>query len=75
MNIKGKSRMLEIGSTRLHPMENSLWKRLRICRKTDYGMNEYHNTNTSSVSYATELAMLVNIPILKHVQETSVLIR
>jgi hypothetical protein len=34
--------MLEIGSTRSHPVENSLWKRLRTCRKTDYRMNEYY---------------------------------
>jgi hypothetical protein len=25
--------------TRSHPVENSLWKRLRTCRKTDYRMN------------------------------------
>jgi hypothetical protein len=32
--------MLEIerGSTRSHFVENSLWKRLRACRKTDCGM-------------------------------------
>ena len=27
------------GSTRLHSVENSLWKRLWTCRKTDYVMN------------------------------------
>ena len=27
-------------STRLHSVENSLWKRLWIFRKTDNGMNE-----------------------------------
>jgi hypothetical protein len=32
---------IERGSTRSHPMENSLWKRLRTCRKTDYRMNEF----------------------------------
>jgi hypothetical protein len=31
---------IERGSTRSHPMENSLWKRLRTCRKTDCRMNE-----------------------------------
>jgi hypothetical protein len=31
---------IERGSARLHPVENSLWKRLRTCRKTDYRMNE-----------------------------------
>jgi hypothetical protein len=37
-----KENILEIerGSTRSHPVENSLWKRLRTCRKTDYRMNE-----------------------------------
>jgi len=30
----------EKGSTRSHPVENSLWKSLWTCRKTDYGMNE-----------------------------------
>jgi hypothetical protein len=34
---------LERGSTRSHPVENSLWKRLRTCRKTDYRMNELMN--------------------------------
>jgi hypothetical protein len=29
---------IEKGSTRSHPVENSLWKRLRTCRKTDYRM-------------------------------------
>jgi hypothetical protein len=29
---------IERGSTRSHPVENSLWKRLRTCRKTDYRM-------------------------------------
>jgi hypothetical protein len=40
--MSGKEKILEIerGSTRLHPVENSLWKRLRTCRKTDYRMNE-----------------------------------
>jgi hypothetical protein len=39
-DLKGKEKILEIesGSTRSHSMENSLWKRLRTCRKTDYGM-------------------------------------
>jgi hypothetical protein len=31
---------IERGSTRSHPVENSLWKRLRTCCKTDYRMNE-----------------------------------
>jgi hypothetical protein len=37
-----EEKILEIdrGSTRSHPVENSLWKRLRTCRKTDYRMNE-----------------------------------
>jgi hypothetical protein len=36
-NIKEKNKILEIekGSTRSHPVEKSLWKRLRTCRKTD----------------------------------------
>jgi hypothetical protein len=39
---EGKEKILEIerGSTRPHPVENSLWKRLQTCRKTDYRMNE-----------------------------------
>jgi hypothetical protein len=38
--LEGKENILEIerGSTRSHPVENSLWKRLRTCRKTDYRM-------------------------------------
>jgi hypothetical protein len=28
------------GSTRSHSVENSLWKRIWTCRKTDYRMNE-----------------------------------
>jgi hypothetical protein len=31
---------IERGSTRLHPVENSLWKRLRTCRKTDCRMSD-----------------------------------
>jgi hypothetical protein len=31
---------IEKGSTRSHCVENSLWKGLRTCRKTDNGMNE-----------------------------------
>jgi hypothetical protein len=31
---------IERGSTRSHSMENSLWKRLWTCHKTDYRMNE-----------------------------------
>jgi hypothetical protein len=27
----------------MHPVENSLWKRLRTCRKADYRMNKYIN--------------------------------
>jgi hypothetical protein len=30
----------ERGSTRSHSVENSLWKKLWTCRKTDYTMNE-----------------------------------
>jgi hypothetical protein len=41
-DLKEKEKILEIkrGSTRSHCVENSLWKRLRTCRKTDYRMNE-----------------------------------
>jgi hypothetical protein len=43
--LQGKEKILEIerGSTRSHSMENSLWKRLQTCRKTDYGMNENYS--------------------------------
>jgi hypothetical protein len=36
-----KERIMEIerGSTRLRSAENSLWKRLWTCRKTDYVIN------------------------------------
>jgi hypothetical protein len=36
--------ILEGGSTRSHPVENSLWKRLWTCRKTDCGMNETYTS-------------------------------
>ena len=41
-DVKEKMKMLEIerGSTRSHPVENSIWNSPRICRKTDYRMNE-----------------------------------
>jgi hypothetical protein len=41
-DLKGKEKILEIerGSTISYAVENSLWKRLRTCRKTDYRMNE-----------------------------------
>jgi hypothetical protein len=40
--FKEKEMILEIerGTTRSQSVENSLWKRLWTCRKTDYGMNE-----------------------------------
>jgi hypothetical protein len=40
-DLKETKSILEIerGSTRSHPVENSLWKRLRTCLKTDYRMN------------------------------------
>jgi hypothetical protein len=38
-DLKEKIMEIERGSTRSHPVENSLWKRLRTCRKTDYRMN------------------------------------
>jgi hypothetical protein len=44
---------IERGSTRSHRVETSLWKRLRTCRKTDYGMNEMkveHYTGISSIT-------------------------
>jgi hypothetical protein len=42
MTLRKKKKILEIerGSTRSHPVEKSLWKRLRTCRKTEYRMNE-----------------------------------
>jgi hypothetical protein len=30
------------GRTSFHFVENLLWKRLKTCRKTDYGMNSVH---------------------------------
>jgi len=43
-----EKRMLEIekGNTGWHSVENSLWKRLWACRKTDYG---YTNTPRTTV--------------------------
>jgi hypothetical protein len=40
--LRNKERIVEIEqlSTVMHSVENSLWKRLRTCRKTDYSMNE-----------------------------------
>jgi hypothetical protein len=40
--LRGKKRILETerGNTISHCVENSLWKRLCTCRKTDCGMNE-----------------------------------
>jgi hypothetical protein len=39
------TRILEIenGSTRSYCVENWLWKKLRTCHKTDYGMSERMN--------------------------------
>jgi hypothetical protein len=42
-DLKEKKRywkLKEEALDRTHPMENSLWKRLRTCRKTDYRMNQ-----------------------------------
>jgi hypothetical protein len=39
-NVEEKVLEIERGRTRSHPVENSLWKRLRTSHKTDYRMNE-----------------------------------
>jgi hypothetical protein len=39
-DLKVKILEIERGSTRSHPVENSLCKLLRTCRKTEYIMNE-----------------------------------
>ena len=41
-DLKEKKRLLEPdrNSTRSHCVENSLWKTLWTCRRTDYAMNE-----------------------------------
>ena len=46
-DIKGNERILEIKReiTRLHCVENLLWKRLCSCRKADYGMNVIKSWN------------------------------
>jgi len=36
----------EGGSNRAHTVENSLWRRLWSCRRTDYWMKEYIRTHT-----------------------------
>jgi hypothetical protein len=41
---------IEGGSTRSHSVENSLWKRLRRCRKLDNGMSEW-DTYESVLEY------------------------
>jgi hypothetical protein len=46
--------VIERGSTRSHPVENSLWKRLRTCRKTDCRMNEWMNRYNLSVNLYLE---------------------
>jgi hypothetical protein len=48
-----KKKILEIerGSTRSHPVENSLWKRLRTCRKTDCRMIEESTTASQAVGH------------------------
>jgi hypothetical protein len=43
LNYLKETRRYERGSTRSHPVENSLCKRLRTCRKTDCRMNECMN--------------------------------
>jgi hypothetical protein len=43
-DLKGEKILeTERGRTRSHPVDDSLWKRLRTCRKTDYRMNEQNN--------------------------------
>jgi hypothetical protein len=39
--LKEKRGLLERGSTRSHSLQNSLWNKLWICRKTDCGVNEW----------------------------------
>jgi len=38
------------GSTRSHSVENSLWKRLWSCRKTDNRMNDHHENLKSKMT-------------------------
>ena len=51
-----KQRILETerGSTRSHSVENSLWKRLRTSRKTDYEMNEFCQWRSHTKSPTSE---------------------
>ena len=37
---KGEETGIEGGSTKINSMENSLWKRLLTCSKTDHKINE-----------------------------------
>jgi len=56
--LEKKKRTLEIGrgSTRLHCAQNSLWNRLRTCRKTD------NRRRRPSSSCATMVALVANCP-------------
>ena len=51
---EGNKQILETerGSTRSLFLENSLWKRLRTCRKTDYVMKITHCTSIHTVAYS-----------------------
>jgi hypothetical protein len=60
---KRKYWKLKKGSTRSHPVENSLWKRLRTCRKTEYRMNE----SDRSANLTTELQLPSKISLHNYV--------
>jgi hypothetical protein len=61
-----KEKLLEMerGRTRLHPLENSLFKMLRTCRKTDYTINIFmenvHKYNYTVTSYILNSSLLIS---------------
>jgi hypothetical protein len=65
---------IERGSSRSYPVENSLWKKLRTCRKTDYWMNEYRTLYQfiETISYILCIMSITNLS--KWIIQNSVII-
>jgi hypothetical protein len=60
----------ESGSIRPHSVGNSVWKRLRTCRKTDYCMNEFHQDAIMFImagidTHVTHVLLVLNLIFLK----------
>jgi hypothetical protein len=60
-DLKVRILSFEGGSSRLHYVESSLWKRLWTCRKTDYEMNVYKQRHFFHLILSIEFPKITRI--------------